>query len=281
LTAEEEEAFYQASIQERFVDMTPEAIVAILASEMIYLGSPSTLYRILRKNNALQHRQASRKPIPTRASSYIPVTGPNQVWAWDITWVKTGVRGIFLYEYSIIDLYDRRIVGWCLEDHESEDCAQRLFARVIRDLKTIPLFIHADNGNAMRGSSFAVFLDSLGVTRSHSRPRISNDNAFIESWFKTLKYSVSYPGHFTSLEQAREWFANFVHEYNTRHLHSGLDYVTPLQVNTGVAEAIYQTRNETLERAKTNHPGRWKRNICRKYGLPSVRAYIRPFAKAA
>ena len=281
LTPEEEQKFYELSNLPRFADCKPEEVVAILLTEGTYVASVSTLYRILRKRNALKHRQESKKPIASSGPLTRAVTAPNQVWAWDITWLKTDVRGIFVYAYSIIDVYDRRLVGWCVEDHESEELAKALFERVLRDTQARPRFIHADNGNPMRGSTLAVFLESLRIIRSHSRPRVSNDNAFIESWHKTLKYTVNYPAAFTSITQARTWFADFVDSYNERHLHSGLDYVTPMQAHTGEALQIYQRRNETLRAAREANPGRWKTDRIRTYRQAAVHSYCRPFPVAS
>ena len=281
LSAEEEQRFYDLANQRKFADRKPDEIVAILLTEGTYLASVSTLYRILRKRNALKHRQESKKPVSSSGPLTMAVTGPDQVWAWDITWLKTEVRGIFVYAYTIIDVYDRRIVGWCIEAEESEELAKALFERILLDHKVRPQFIHADNGNPMRGSSLAVFLDTLGITRSHSRPRVSNDNAFIESWHKTLKYTVGYPGSFTSLDHARTWFADFVDNYNYGHLHSGLDYVTPIQAHTGEALEIYQRRNQTLQAARIANPNRWTTNRIRTYRHPAVKSYCRPFPKAS
>lgn len=203
LSVLEEDAFYDVANSKRFMDCIPEEIVAKLAEEGIYHASASTLYRIFRKRKANQHRAETKKPITSKKAMPIMVTGPNQVWAWDITWLKTDVVGFFKYGYNIIDIWDRTIVGWAIEDTETDEHARRLFERVIRDQLVVPQIIHADNGNPMRGVSLGVFLDSLCVTRSHSRPRCSNDNAFIESWHKTLKHTVGYPTFFTSLEHAR------------------------------------------------------------------------------
>ena len=153
--------------------------------------------------------------------------------------------------------------------------------RTTRDLGAVPKIVHADNGNPMRGVTLAVFLDSLAVTRSHSRPRCSNDNAFIESWHKTLKYSVGYPDRFKSIEHARIWYADFVNWYNTEHLHSGIGYVTPRQRRTGEADAIYDRRNQTLADARLRNPLRWRRKKTMTYGAPAVRTFYRPFGKAA
>ena len=227
----------------------------------------------------LAHRSESRKPQAVRESTQLEVTGPNQVWAWDITWLKTPVRGIFLYAYTIIDLFDRSIIGWCIETHESDELSMLLFARVTRDLKVIPVIVHADNGHPMRGMTLAVFLDSLMISRSYSRPRCSNDNAHIESWHKTLKYSVGYPKMFENLEAARVWYADFVHWYNNYHQHSGLAYATPMQVRTGKAADLFSKRNKTITEARERNPLRWKDEKTRIYALPVVKTTYRPLRK--
>jgi transposase InsO family protein len=242
---------------------------------MTYFGSASTLYRILRNKNALRHRQESKKQISRSKPQLMTVTASNQIWAWDITWLRTDVQGQFKYAYTIIDLYDRVIVGWSIEENESDAHATALFRRVIRDQQVIPQFVHADNGNPMRGVTLASFLDKLLISRSYSRPRVSNDNAFIESWHKTLKYTVGYPKFFTSLEHARAWYADFIQWYNSNHLHSGLSYVTPLQCRTGEADGIYARRNETLREARKKNPSRWRQNKVRIYKLLQVNAPIR------
>jgi putative transposase len=277
----EQESFLAVANSPRFADMTPEQIVAKLAEEGVYYASASTLYRILRRRKALAHRRGSRKPREATRPVYIEVTGSNQVWSWDITWLRTEVAGLFLYAYTVIDLFDRSLVGWTIETTESEEHAKRLFQRITRDLGVCPKIVHADNGNPMRGVTLAVFLDSLAVTRSHSRPRCSNDNAFIESWHKTLKYSVGYPDRFKSIGHARTWYADFVDWYNTEHMHSGIGYVTPRQRRTGEADAIYERRNKTIAEARSRSPNRWRQKKNMTYGAPSVKAFYRPFEKAA
>lgn len=275
------EEFLEVANSPRFADKTPDQIVAELAQEGRYLGSASTLYRILRRRDALAHRRESRKPRKALKPQRIPVTGPNQVWSWDITWLKTEVDGIFHYAYTVIDVYDRSVVGWTIQTNESEEHSTRLFQRITRDLGVCPEIVHADNGHPMRGVTLAVFLESLNVTRSYSRPRCSNDNAFIESWHKTLKYTVGYPEYFISLDHARQWFADFVHWYNTKHLHSGLDYVTPQQRRTGEATAIYEKRNQTLRAARENNPLRWRQSKIKTYDALPVKAFYRPAEKLA
>jgi len=281
LSAEEEQIFYAQAISERFADRTPEEIVATLAGEEIYHGSSSTLYRILRKRKALSHRRASKKPVATVKAEHLEVTGPNQVWSWDITWLKTNVTGIFIYAYTIMDLFDRVIVGWTIEETESDAHAKALFERIIRDLKVVPKIIHADNGGPMRGVTLAVFLDSMGISRSYSRPRCSDDNAHIESFHKTLKYTVGYPKFFASPAYARTWYADFIHWYNNEHLHSGLGYVTPMQRRTGEAKAIYAIRAKTFQEARVKNPLRWRQDKTRIYRSNFVRAFYRPVKKAS
>ncbi len=276
LTPEEWDALYKEATSKRFADHTPEQITATLAQEGVYIASTSSMYRVLRKRKAMGHRSESRKPSATRESTEITVTGPNQVWSWDITWLKTPVRGIFLYAYTVIDLFDRSIVGWCIETYESDELSQTLFARITRDLKVIPQIIMADNGHPMRGMTLAVFLDSLFIRRSYSRPRCSNDNAFIESWHKTLKYSVGYPKNFETIEVARIWYADFVHWYNNIHQHSGLAYATPMQARNGETEDLFSKRNKTILAARERNPLRWSTDRTRTYALPEVKTTYRP-----
>ena len=280
LSEEEAQSIYDIANSQRFADQKPENIVAILATEGTYIASASTLYRILRKRKALQHRQETKKPIRSQYHKWLPVTGPNQVFTWDITWLKTDVVGLFKYAYNVMDVYDRSLVGWTIEENESDEHAHRLFARIIRDLKVSPLIVHADNGNPMRGVSLGAMLDSLNISRSYSRPRCSNDNAHIESFHKTLKYTVGYPAFFTSLLHARTWYANFIAWYNNDHLHSGLDYVTPNQVRTGKADQIFQNRNRTIAEAQKRNPLRWRTGKIRTYTLKPIQVFYRPLQKA-
>jgi len=281
LSQEEKERIYSVATSPRFADMSPELIVAKLAEERVYLASSASFYRILRQHRALEHRRESRKPRKGGKPDRIKVTKSNQVWAWDITWLKSDVTGLFYYAYTIIDLYDRSIVGWAIENSESDEHARRLFQRVHRNLGVCPQIVHADNGHPMRGVTLAVFLDSLMITRSYSRPRCSNDNAFIESWHKTLKYTVGYPSYFTSLEHARCWFADFIAWYNDEHLHSALGYVTPNQKRSGEADSLYAIRNSTILAAKEKNPLRWRTNRVRTYGSRPVETVYRPLSKSA
>lgn len=281
LTGEEEELILKVCNSATYCDLPPAMIVALLAQEGSYIASESSLYRVLRKNQLLSHRQESKAPRKGKQPDRIEVTGPNQVWSWDITWLKTEVKGLFFYAYTVIDVYDRSIVGWTIEDQESDYHAHRLFSRIIRDLKVHPEVIHSDNGNPMRGMTLAAFLDSLFITRSYSRPRISNDNPFIESWHKTLKYSIGYPDTFPSIEEARVWYANFINWYNTKHLHSALGYVTPEQKRNGKSEELYSKRNETIALARLANPDRWRTGRVKEYSSLPVKTVYRPLSKIA
>jgi len=264
LAEEEREAIIKICNNERFRDMNPHEIVAILAQEGIYMASESTMYRILRSVNMIHHRNNNK---PKRKSSKPPekvATGPNQVFTWDITWLHTTVRGIFLFAYVLIDIYDRSIVAWEIHDREDEELSRDMFKRVSKRHNLKGVHLHSDNGNPMKGVSLLGLLYSLGVSNSFSRPRVSNDNPFIEAFFKTLKYDRKYPGKFENLDTARNWFAGFIHWYNHEHLHSALGYVSPAHRRRGKDIILFQRRNETIEAARQKNPERWgKRNIRR------------------
>jgi transposase InsO family protein len=215
LSQVEKDMFYDVVNSSEYRDMTPGQIVASLLYKGIYYGSERTLYRILKEKSALVSRTASRKPSKSRKPMELTATGPDQVWTWDITWLKTDVRGIYLYAYVIIDVFSRMIVGWSVEDRESPELARNLFERIIRDRKVKPQFVHADNGGPMKGLTLVSLLTYLQIELSYSRPRVSDDNPFIESFFRTMKYHVGYPKAFKGLDEARVWIADFFNWYNT------------------------------------------------------------------
>ena len=259
LSEAEREAFYKEANTARFRDMTPEQIVSILCEEGTYYGSDRTLYRIFADKKALASRTESRKPGPSKKPPELVATGPNQVWSWDITWLRTDVKGLFYYAYVVIDVFSRAIVGWSIEDCESPEHAKKLFERIITRLGVKPKFVHADNGGPMRGVSLVAFLTELHVGLTHSRPRVSDDNPYIESFFRTVKYHVSFPSNFSTLQAARDWFALFIDWYNTKHRHSGIGYVTPLQKHNGLDIQLFASRQETLNNAARAHPERFVR----------------------
>lgn len=257
LSESEREKFFQASCSPEFRDMTPEQIVAILAENGVWYGSGRTLYRILEAKNASLVRTESKRPSSSRRPPELVATGPNQVWTWDITLLKTDVKGLFYYAYVVIDIYSRKIVGWTIEDSENAEYAMILFRRIIRDMGVTPEFVHADNGGPMKGLTLVAFLTMLNVGMTYSRPRVSDDNPFIESFFKTVKYHVGYPKFFKDIGHARIWFASFINWYNTLHRHSGIEYVTPEQRHTGADRELLERRQVTLFNAYGEHPERF------------------------
>jgi transposase InsO family protein len=257
LSEDEKAEIVAVCCSERFVDANPYEIVAILEEEGRYLASPRTFYRILKERGLLAHRSSSRPPRKTYRPPELKATGPDQVYSWDITWLPSTVAGRFWYAYSVIDVWSREIVGWAIYDAESEVYAQDVFCRIKTKRNLKGTWLHADNGNPMRGATFAVMMANLGMLLSHSRPLVKNDNPYIESFFKTLKYTVGYPRKFESVEAARIWMADFMDWYNTKHRHSGIGFVTPEQRRLGQSQELFEKRNKTLLAAWKKHPHRF------------------------
>jgi transposase InsO family protein len=242
-----------------FRDSSPSHIVPQLADRGVYIASESTFHRTLRDENLAAHREASAPRRP-RARPQHQATGPNQVWCWDITFLLAAVRGTFYRLYMLEDVWSRKIVGWAVHESECNELAAQLFAETCAAMKLDPagLVLHSDNGGPMKGSTMLATLQRLGVVPSFSRPSVSDDNAFIESLFRTLKYRPGYPsGAFASIEAARAWVADFVAWYNTEHLHSGISFVTPEARHAGKDEAILARRRDVYARARDKHPERW------------------------
>lgn len=251
-----------ASLPE-FRDLSPKQIVPRLADRGEYLASESTFYRLLRAEKLLAHRAASRPPVPRPPRRHL-ATGRNQVWSWDITYLKAPIRGSFYYLYLVEDIWSRKIVGWAVHDRESHDLAAKLFARTCAELGIDPagLVLHADNGGPMKGSTMLATLQRLGVVPSFSRPRVSDDNPYSEALFRTMKYRPEYPSRpFASLECAHAWVARFVHWYNTVHLHSAIRFVTPEDRHAGRDVAILSRRRQVYAAARSANPARWARQI--------------------
>ena len=257
LTSEERQAIIDACCSKEYQDLTPYEIQVILLDAKVYLGSVSTFYRVLRSENMVHFRGNTRKGTKKHRPPERVATGPNQVWAWDITYLKTSVAGMYFYLYTIIDVWSRKIVGWSIENSENYEQSEHLFKRVMKahDLKKV--FLHSDNGNPMKAGTMLMTLYKLGIIPSFSRPRVSNDNAYIESFFKTLKYMKSYPKYFETLSDAQYWVADFLDWYNDRHLHSSIAYVTPNQKHSGEAESIIAARNEVKRIAYEAKRIRW------------------------
>lgn len=267
LTKKEKQLIYQTACNVEYKDMNPHEIYNSLLDNDIYIASASSFYRILREQKAITHRTESKEGTSRKKPVELEATKPNQVWMWDITWLKRDITGLYYYAYVIEDLYDRSIVGWAIYDHENDQNAKELFERVTKKENAHPEFVHSDNGNPMKGITLVAFYYQLGIVPSFSRPRVSDDNPYIESFFKTLKHTCGYPRCFTTITNAREWFANFINWYNQEHKHSGLQYVTPMQKRTGKHISIFRKRNKILQAAKDKHPERWGCRAIKRYSV--------------
>jgi putative transposase len=242
-----------------FVDLTPHQIVPKLADMGLYISSESTIYRLLRQEKLDAHRGRARPRTHRRPSEH-EATGPNQVWCWDITYLRSPIRGMFYYLYLFLDVWSRKIVGWAVLEEESNEAAAGLFRDICQHNGVDPegLVLHSDNGGPMKGATMLATLQKLGVVPSFSRPSVSDDNAFAEALFRTAKYRPSYPsGPFDSLQVARDWVKSFVDWYNNDHQHSAIRFVTPAQRHDGLDVEILERRHEIYQRAKNRHPERW------------------------
>jgi len=261
----------EIATSQRFRDLSPKQIVPLLADEGIYIASESSFYRVLREAAMLHHRAASAAPVARPRPDHA-ATGPNMVWSWDITYLRTAVRGVFYRLYMIVDIWSRKIVGWEVHEEERTELAAELFVRACDESGVDPagLVFHADNGGPMKGSTMLATLQRLGAVPSFSRPRVSDDNPFSESLFRTLKYRPGYPSKpFASLEDARRWVAGFVAWYNHEHLHSGIGFVTPADRHAGRDIAILEGRRRVYLRAARRRPERWT-NEPRRWERPDV-----------
>lgn len=247
---------------EKFCDLTPHKVVAMLADEQTYICSASMMYKLLRCEGLLKHRGRS-KPREYLPKIETMAMGPNQLWCWDITYLPNVIRGQSFKLYLFADVFSRKIVGWEIARTESETVAAQLLEKSIKSegISGKNLRLHNDNGNPMKSFTFVEKAKSLGVIQSFSRPRVKNDNAFAEALFKTLKYRPEYPYRaFKSIEEARAWVSTFTRWYNFEHLHSTLGYVTPIQKHSGQDDEILANRREVFAQAKKANPNRWTKH---------------------
>ena len=261
LSLEERQKVLNTVHSKEFADLPPCQIVPALADKGEYIASESTMYRILREEEEQNHRGHSQEPHKHGKPTSYCATAPNQVWTWDITYLKGPIKGLFFYLYLIIDIFSRDIVGWEVWEEESAEHASELIKRTClrqKRLTTMPLVLHSDNGSPMKGATMLAALYDLGITPSNSRPRVSNDNPYSESLFKTLKYRPNYqPKGFETIEEARVWCQMFVKWYRCDNHHSGIKFLTPAQRHAGRSEEILQKRHDVYEAAKAAHPERW------------------------
>lgn len=271
LSARERERVVEIATSSEFCDLSPKQIVPRLADKGAYVASESTFYRVLREEKLLAHRGRTAAASPRPRTEHC-ATAPLQVWSWDITYLRTQIRGQFFYLYMMLDVWSRKIVGSRVEDMECTELASELLETTLKceghDGKN--LVLHADNGGPMKGATMKATMEKLGVISSFSRPRVSDDNAFSEALFRTAKYWIEYPRKpFASLEEARVWVAKFIEWYNNEHLHSGIGFVTPADRHVRRDAAILIRRRATYERARHRHPERWARST-RAWTAPQI-----------
>ena len=274
LSEEERQRILLTCNQPAYASLPPGQIVPALADQGLYIGSESSFYRVLNQAGQCHRRGRARLPQEPRSVPRLRADGPNQVWSWDISFLPTTVRGVWLYLYLVVDVWSRKVVAWDVAEVESADIAADLVQRAcLRERYRRPsgfgshqslhppLILHADNGNAMRGATLESRLEEMGVLRSFSRPRVSNDNPYSESLFRTVKYRPYYPSRpFGSKGEACAWVVAFVDWCNHRHCHSGIKFVTPHQCHCGQAVEICQRRAEVYDQAHQLHPRRWSRS---------------------
>jgi putative transposase len=245
---------------ERFWDTAPASVYATLLDEGVYLASVSTMYRLLRQLGETGDRRR-HATHPARVKPELLATGPNQCWSWDITKLAGPAKWTWYYLYVILDIYSRYVVGWMVAAREAAALAERLLADTIaaQQVEAGQLTVHADRGTSMTSKPVAMLLADLGVTRSHSRPHVSDDNPYSESQFKTLKHHPTFPDRFGCLQDARAFCQRFFGWYNLEHRHSGIALLTPADVHHGRADQVITARAAVLESAYAAHPERFVR----------------------
>jgi putative transposase len=260
----------------RFVDLAPPQVYAQLLEEGHYLCSIRTMYRLL----AADHEVRERRAVASRVVYTKPellATKPNEVWSWDITKLKGPVKWTYYYLYVILDIFSRYVVGWMIAERESSTLAKRLITEscIKQNIVEDQLTLHADRGSSMKSKVVAQLLSDLGITKTHSRPQVSNDNPFSESQFKTMKYRPEFPSRFGCIQDARVFGVHFFPWYNEIHRHSGVAHYTPSDVHYGRVKEIQQRRQATLDAAYLRHPKRFVRKPP-EAALPPKAVWINP-----
>ena len=260
----------------RFQDAAPAAVYATLLDEGTYLASERTMYRLLAADGETRSRR-DQLVHPSYVKPELLATAPNQVWSWDITKLLGPAKWTYFYLYVILDIYSRYVVGWMVAHREHADLAERLIAETIakQQVPAGQLTLHADRGSSMTSKPVAFLLVDLGVTKTHSRPHVSNDNPYSEAQFKTLKYRPGFPDRFASIEEARAFCQDFFRWYNAEHRHAGIGLLAPEVVHYGQAQAAYDARSQVLAAAHAAHPERFVRQAPRPPQLPTA-AWINP-----
>jgi len=243
---------------ERFVDSSPAEVVATLLDEEVYHCAERTMYRILEEAGENGERR-NQLVHPEYKKPELLATGPNQVWSWDITKLKGPAKWTYFYLYVILDIFSRYVVGWMIAGQESSSLARRLIGETCdkQGINDDQLTLHADRGTSMKSKLVAQLLADLGVTKSHSRPHVSDDNPFSESQFKTLKYRPGFPDRFEGYDHAKSFCQVFFNWYNHDHRHSGIAMLTPEQLHYGEVDKVLAGRQRVLDAAYRAHPERF------------------------
>jgi putative transposase len=281
LSCDERSEVFDILHEDRFVDKAPRQVYATLLDEEKYICSIRTMYRILEEEGELKERrnQVSR---PYYTKPELLAQGPNEVWFWDITKLKGPQKWTYYYLYVILDIFSRYVTGWMVAHRELAVLARKLIEETMKKQLIQPgkLIIHADRGSSMTSKPVAFLMADLGVTKSHSRPSVSNDNPYSESQFKTMKYRPEFPDRFGSIEDARSFCQTFFPWYNKEHYHSGLGLITPEDVHYGRAKDIIEARKGVLMAAYEKHPERFKGRIPKPMSLPQEVWINKPFLRS-
>ena len=265
LSAQEREQILRIANEPRFAALPPARIVPTLADEGVYIVSESSFSRVLRAHGQTRHRGRAQAPGRVRPPTTHIATGPRQVWSWDMSYLPTQARGVWCYLYLILDIYSRKIVGFEVHETDDSEHAVQLLRRTalsegLHSMAQKPV-LHGDNGSTLKATSVLAMMYWLGLKASYSRPRVSNDNAFSESIFRTAKYRPEFPAKgFADLQEARLWAGSFAHWYNNDHQHSGIRYVSPAQRHAGEDHEVLAARHEVYVHARAAHPQRWSRH---------------------
>jgi putative transposase len=256
---------------DRFADLPPAEVYATLLDEGKFVCSIRTMYRVLQGQDQVKERRRQLRH-PRYAAPELLATGPNQLWSWDITKLKGPATWTAFYLYVILDVFSRYVVGWLAAAQDSASLAQRLIQQTCerQGIAQGQLTIHADRGPAMIAKSVALLLADLGVTKTHGRPHVSNDNPYSESQFKTLKYHPEFPDRFGSLQDVRSFLLDFFQWYNTMHHHTGLGLMTPFDVHYGLAGQRFTEREAVLRKAFEATPERFVRGVPTPPALPQA-----------
>ena len=281
LDASERQAILAVLHSPRFADCSPTELYATLLDEGIYLASERTFYRLLADQDET-HERRDQLVHPAYAKPELLATHPNEVWSWDITKLLGPTKWTYFSLYVILDIFSRYVVGWMVAYQEQAALAERLIAETLAKQEIAPgqLTIHADRGAAMTSKPVAFLLADLGVTKTHSRPHVSNDNPFSEAQFKTLKYRPGFPDRFNSIEEARSFAQEFFPWYNTQHRHAGIGLLTPEAVHYGRANDLHAARASVLNAAYAAHPERFVNHLPLPPPIPTA-VWINPPKPAA